>query len=213
MTNPVTPHKLNEQVELEEQPEDGSAPLQNPRHELYAQFRGLTGCTVQEAYRQAGGKQGANAQKQGTKFGARAEVKLRISWLKSHQADRIIDEAVMGRREILEELKTNMTIGRNVKGGLNASNRALELIGGEEHDMFVVRKENRNKKIDELDGLDPEQLVAYIAKAAARIPGLELDAEALALACGFERPEITSGRPAGDREASTGSEVSESESL
>jgi hypothetical protein len=184
----------------EDQPTDGSMPLEISRWELFSQFRALAGLSLADAYLQAGGRKNVNAQRQGAKISGREPVKKRIEWLKAEQARKMQDGAVMSKRSILEELKTNMELGRVLKGSLNASNRALELIGGEEHDMFVVRRENRNKKIDELDGMDTDQLIEFIQKAAARIPGLEIDAEKLAAAVGA-KPESASGggRPAGNR--------------
>jgi hypothetical protein len=197
------------------QPDDGSVPLAIAKNELYAQYRALAGLGTKEAYIKAGGKaEGERARRQGYKLSQRTDVKRRIRFLKAKQADALVEDNVMGRREILQELKTNMELGRAVKGGLTASNRALELIGGEEHDMFVVRKENRNKKIDELDGLDPGQLIDYIQRAADRIPGLEIDAESLAAACGVtRRPEIGDGGVEGDSAPDCEPEVSEGQAL
>jgi len=204
MGRTAPPNKPMPKAQLVEDVEDGSQPLSNPRHEMFAQFRALTAASVGDAYRQAGGPStGKNATKQGDKIAGRPEVKLRITALQKEQARKLQSENVMTQREILLELKTNVDLGRVVKGGLSASNRALELIGGQEHDMFVVRKENRNRKIDPLDGMDPQALVDFIGKAAARIPGLEIDAEALAIACGFERSEIESGGITGDSETGT----------
>lgn len=196
---------------VEVQPEDGSVPLAISKNELYAQFRALGALEPAEAYTRAGGKAvGHRAKRNAYKLSQREDVKRRIAYLKARQADAMVEENVMGRREVLQELKTNMEMGRTVKGGLTASNRALELIGSEEHGMFVQRRETKSGKIDELDGLDPGQLIDYIQKAANRIPGLELDAESLAAACGVtRRPEIGDGGPEGDRPPDSGSEVSE----
>jgi hypothetical protein len=216
MTHPEQPQQFVEAAEIvEEEPEDGSAPLSNPRHEMFSQFRALAGLQIAEAYNQAGGPaRGDNAFKQGAKIAYRPDVKLRMAWLKSDQARKLQDANVMSRREVLEELKTNVGLGRIVKGGLAASNKALELIGGEEHEMFIQKRELRTKKLDELDGMDQAQIIAYIGKAAARIPGLEIDAEALATAVGLKpQPAIGDGRTAGDGPPDTGSEVPEGEDL
>jgi len=195
--------------------EDGSEPLANARSELFAQYRALAGASVTDAYILSGGKTNStNAKGQGQKYAAKPEVKARIAWLKLERANRMLDDNVMGKREILEELKTNMHLGRTLKGGLTASNRALELIGSEEHDMFVQKRESRSRKIDELDDMGPEQVLAYIERAVKKIPGLEIDIEGLARACGIE-PGPASGdrRAPRSRALDSGSPVPESEDL
>jgi len=196
MHQPTIPQELDEGAA-----NPSGLPLLNSKHEIFAQHRALSGASLKQCYIMAGGKSIKNQQGQAEKMAYRPEVKARIEWLKADQARRMQNDHVYSRRGILEELKTNVQLGREVKGGLPASNRALELIGGEEHDMFVVRKENRNRKIDELDGLDTAQLIAYIQKGVDRIPGLNIDAEALAAAVGVgTEPALGDGRPEGDRE-------------
>jgi hypothetical protein len=204
MSDASNMHPPAENAELVDTEEEYSLPLTNSRHEIFAQHRALSGATLSQCYVLAGGKSIKNVEGQAGKWAARADVKGRIAFLKAEQVRRMQDEHVFSRREILEELKTNVYLGREVKGGLPASNKALELIGGEEHDMFVVRKENRNRKVDELDGLDQAQIIAYIQKGVDRIPGLDIDAEALAAAIGVKGgPELGPGRPEGDSEANS----------
>jgi len=209
----VQTQQLAEPSGIEDEPEDGCVPLSNARHELFAQFRALGGYQIGEAYTRAGGKAtGVQAKRQGCKIAYLPATKIRILYLKHRQAQAMQDENVMGKREILQELKTNMHLGRQVKGGLPASNRALEMIGIEEHGMFVQRREMKTGKIDTLEGLDPNQLIDFIQKAADRIKGLDLDADALAAACGIERrPEIGDGGTTGDSTPSSVAEVPDSD--
>lgn len=215
MAQDVQTQELVSPVGIEDNPDDGSTPLTNPRHELFSQFRAFGAYQIGEAYTRAGGKAtGIAAKRQGTKIAYRESVKRRIKYLQQKQATALLDENVMGRREILQELKTNMEIGRQVKGGLTASNRALELIGVEEHQMFVQRRETLTGKMDQLEGLTPNQLIDFLQKAANRIKGLDLDAEALAAACGIERrSEIGDGSTEGTDPTSADIEVPNSDAV
>jgi hypothetical protein len=211
--NEAQPHSPALPAEVEVIDEPGCSPLPSSKHEIFAQHRALTGATIAASYTQAGGTSTKNAKKMGERWAARQDVKDRIAFLQVARSERVMDNHVMSRREVLMELKTNVVLGRELKGGLNASNKALELIGGEEHGMFVQKRETKHT-VDEIDDMGPEQLVAFIHRAVKKIPGLEIDAAFLAAAVGIEvRPEIGSGGITGDCPPDPGSEVPEGEGL
>jgi phage terminase small subunit len=105
--------------------------LDNARHEAFAQHL-AKGMPASEAYAKAGY---AESRSSASRLLTNANIAARVAELKTMTAERV----VVDREWVLAKLIENASQADN----LNASNKALELVG-KELGMFVDRSENVN---------------------------------------------------------------------
>ena len=151
-------------------------PLNNPKHEIFAQER-VRGAT-QGAAAVAAGYSKRTARTAGSKIEKSQTVRARIEELRA-QADRkravqakrqsedITDVLAMDQTWILERLRQVFQVAMD-KGQLAAANRSLELIGKELR-MFVDRK---SVTIDRIEHMDVRQLQAAITEIDGKLAEL-----------------------------------------
>lgn len=109
--------------------------LKNQRHELFAQnlAKGMTGSA---AYKFAGYVAiGNSAESSASTLQRTPKVAARVAELK----ERAAEKAVASREWIIDRLTEN-AIGHQITNPA-ASNKALELIGKEQHSMFTDKKD------------------------------------------------------------------------
>ncbi len=151
-------------------------PLNNPKHEIFAQKR-VRGAT-QGAAAVAAGYSERTARTAGSKIENSQTVRARIEELRA-QADRkravqakrqrkdITDVLAMDQTWVLGRLRQVFQVAMD-KGQLAAANRALELIGKELR-MFVDRK---SVTIDRIERMDAKQLQAAITEIDEKLAEL-----------------------------------------
>lgn len=121
--------------------------LANPKHELFAQAL-ARGSDKTAAYVSAG-YEGKAAGKSAWKLANRAHISARVGELVQQFTERDRDAMLAAAKElqieksaIITELWMNATQPDRDKRDIAASNRALELLGKEIHNMFVEKIEH-----------------------------------------------------------------------
>ena len=137
-------------------------PLENPRHEHFAQLV-ATGQPPAQAYAAAGYEE-KTAYTCGPRLLKRPEVRSRVKELQQTVAQTSVSRAALSREFVVRELMDN-ALKAKANHEWPASNRALELLG-RELGMFVERVCTWSGRLEDLD---PEQLDNYLASLKARI--------------------------------------------
>lgn len=178
--------------------------LQNPRWESYAQARALQGLKVEPAYLAIGGT--GNPRRMGNKLNARPQVQARIKELLDERKERIMEQDLYTREEVIQGLLNNAkrcdagapifyrgvactfkeedpVTGEEVeqvaiRRDAMAINRAWELLGIEKG-MFPKTTQQLHGKLDPLEGLSLEEILVEMAQQIFNETGWKLDTETL----------------------------------
>lgn len=134
--------------------------LQNVREERFAS--GVAkGMTNEEAYKFAGYK-GLKTKDSSAHIRAKVNVKARIEELKARISKSATAQAAkrlsLTKELVLAELWDNAMLGRKVKGGSSARNRALELIG-KHLGMFQDADASKPLRLEDLSTEDLKKLL------------------------------------------------------
>jgi hypothetical protein len=153
--------------------------------------------SVADAYGALGTKS-VNPKKQGEKIAALPQVQARIRFLKGAVTDAQIQGSAWDREQLLQELKKNVSLAREVDQ-ISAANKAIELYGSESHGMFKKETIVRTGKLALLEGYTDEQLYVLIENIGEEL-GLDFKQTVHAIRSYHGRESL----PAGDGEKSPG---------
>jgi len=152
---------------------DPSRPLENGRHEKFAQILAVDDSNATDAYELAGFKRndGNAARLKGDE-----RIQARIAYLRAQKAERVVKQAAIDKAWIMTQLvhvyeqamKGNPVLDRYGKptgdfiANYSGANRALELLGkSEDIGMFVERKDVTTRSVKDIP---TEELKAELAE-------------------------------------------------